>query len=425
MAWTSPMIPYFLSEQSHIKMTKNQAEWMESIFQLGAFCGLPVSAYLTCKIGRKRTLILVCSILLIAWVILAVANRVEYLDVSRFLQGFGLITAVVSLPMYLGEISHKSIRGLLSSMYLSLSVIGIVTMYTTGPYLPYYFTSILASAILIIEIVVLAFIPESAYFLTSTGRHDAANKSLKKFRRSSDVHEELLIIRKAIAAETTQNESIWKDLFLVKNYRKSLLIMAVLSLAQLFCCFEAILMNLHEILTAAGSIYVNAATAGILFSLMNLLAATVSSLVIDKFGRVKLLMISTIMTTICLLLLSVYFHLKDSNVNTTYFSWIPIVSVMTFGLVYRLGLGIVPIVLSGELFAPKIKSFGVPFTYTIYVISSFIALRFFFLLRDNFGIYVAFYFFSFCCFLSFLFVSFFIPETKGRSLEEIQKILKN
>lgn len=125
VAWTSPMIPYFLSNKSYIKMTRGEAEWMETILLFGAFSGLPVTAYVTNKLGRKKSLIVACSILILTWIVIAFTTTVLYIDISRFLQGLGLNMAFVAAPMYVGEISHKSIRGLLSSSIYVMSVVGI------------------------------------------------------------------------------------------------------------------------------------------------------------------------------------------------------------------------------------------------------------------------------------------------------------
>lgn len=425
VAWTSPMIPYFLSDQSHIKMNRNQAEWMETFLLFGAFSGLPVTAYVTDKLGRKKSLILACSILILTWTVIALTTRVEYIDVSRFLQGLGLNMAFVAAPMYVGEISHKSIRGFLSSSIFIMNVLGVLIMYTTGPLLPYYVPSIIANFILILEITVFTFLPESPYYLLAKGKDIEAERSLQRFRCCLDVGEELTEMKNAIEEEKKLNRAGIKELVTVKNYRKALLIMTILNAGQLFCSSEVILMNLHDILGNAGSIYVSAATAGILFSSMNLVASIASSLIIDKHGRVKLLIISAILTGICLFLISLYFHLKMMGYDTRNYSWLPVVTVMVYGIVFRIGLGMVPIVMTSELFASKIKSFGMCFADGVYVGSSVLALQSFFFLRNNYGLHVPFYVFFGCSILICLFVIFYVPETKGKSLEEIQRILKN
>lgn len=425
VGWTSPMIPYFLSDKSHIKMTREEAEWLESYLLFGALAGLPITIFLIDKIGRKRSLILSCGILVITWTVIALAQQIIFINISRFLQGLGLNMAFVAGPIYVGEISHKSIRGLLSSMIFVLNVIGLLIIYTTGPLMPYVVPSIIACSILIIEIIVFSFLPESPHYLTAKGRHDEAEKSLRRLRRCSNVEEELTEMRQAIEEDHKLERASIRELIFVKNYRKSLIIMITINFGTLFCCGEVILMNLHEILEAAGSVYVSAAAAGISFSSINLVSSVVSSLIVDKFGRVKLLLISVVLTGVCLLILAVYFHLKLLGYDTTNYSWLPIVTVMAYGVVFRIGLGMVPMVMTAELFASRIKSFAVTLADGLYVASGVLALQVFFVLRDNFGMHAPFYTFFVCAILTSLFVIFFVPETKGRSLDEIQRILKN
>lgn len=425
VAWTSPMIPYFLSEKSHIKMSRSQAEWMETFLLLGAFSGLPVTAYVTNKLGRKKSLILACSTLVLTWTVIALTTRIEYIDGSRFLQGLGLNMAFVAAPMYVGEISHKSIRGLLSSSIFIMNVLGVLIMYTTGPLLPYYVPSIIAILFLTLEITVFIFLPESPHYLLIKNKDIEAERSLQRLRRCLDVGEELTEIKNAIDEEKKLNHVGLKELVIVKNYRKALVIMTFLNAGQLFCSSEVILMNLHDILDSAGSIYVNAATAGILFSLLNLVASLAASVILDRHGRVKLLIISVILTGICLFLLALYFHLKMMGYDTRNYSWLPIVTVMAYGIVFRIGLGMVPIVMTSELFASRIKSFGMCFADGVYVGSSVLALQTFFFLKNNFGLHVSFYVFFSCSLLMCFFVLFYVPETKGKSLEEIQRMLKN
>lgn len=423
VGWSSPMIPYFLSNETHIIMTRYQAEWMESVLLLGAICGLPLTAYSVDRFGRKKSILMACSVLIVTWTVIAVANQVGYIYAARFFQGIGLNMAFVAAPMYVGEISDKSIRGFLSSSIYVMAVLGVVVIYSIGPYLSFYIPSIVAVAILVIQILIFSFMPESPYFLVLKGFDEQAVTSLRKFRKSYDVDKELKEIQNAIEMDKN-DKGRFQEIFSAKNYRKAVLIMLFLNGGQLFCGFEVILMNLHDILTTAGSVYVSAPTAGIIFSSINLFACAVASSVVDKFGRKKLLVISIILSVICLFFLGLYFHLQFLGFDTVSYSWLPIVSVMIYSAVFKIGIGTVPIVMTSEIFASKIKALGITIADGVYVVSSVIVLQLFFNLRDWFGIYVPFYAFCCCGLLTLIGVLFIVPETKGKSLEEIQEILR-
>ncbi|KAG5880039.1 hypothetical protein JTB14_034847 [Gonioctena quinquepunctata] len=425
VGWTAPMIPYFLSDSSHIKMTKNEAEWLETFLLFGAVGGLPITMYSVDKIGRRKSLILSTSCLIFCWVVIAVANRVEYLYGARLLMGSSLNMAFVAAPMYVGEISHRKIRGFLTSIIFVLMLLGVLLIYSVGPYVPFYVPSVIAGSLLAIEVVVFYFLPESPYFLLSQKRHEDARNSLRRFRdKASEVEMELKEMADALENERNEAKSLIKDFFLQKNYRKSLIIMIVLNTSQLFSSFEVILMNLHDILESAGSTYVEPSLAAIIFAAIMLLAGTVTAVTIDRFGRKPLIIISSVLTGMCLLAMAVYFNLKHVGYDVVSFSWIPMISVMAYAAVFKFGLGMVPIVITAEIFAAKIKAIGMTIADGVYVLASIVALQIFLALKENVGIHVPFYIFCCCSFLTSIYVAFCMPETKGKSLEEIQNILK-
>lgn len=423
MGWSSPMIPYFLSANTHIEMTRFEAEWMETALLLGAVCGLPITAFFVDNVGRKRSLLFSCSVLVMTWAVVAASTEIWYLYSSRFVQGLGLNMAFVAAPMYVGEISHKSIRGTLSSLIYALSVFGVVVIYSIGTLCAFYIPSIIAISILTFEIIVFSFMPESPYYLVSKGRYEEGEAALKKFRRVSNVDFELNQIKHAVQNDKEEKWRLW-DILKYKNYRRALLIMVILNSGQLFCSFEVILMNLHEILASAGSIYLSASIASIIFSCVNLFASIISCLVVDKFGRKVLLIISTVLTGFCLFFIAFYFHMLELGFNMDQYSWLPIVAVMIYAAVFKFGLGTVPIVVTSEVFASKIKAFGMTFVDGVYVVSSILSLQLFFFMRDTFGMHVPFYTFFGCSIVTLLCIIYYVPETKGKSLEEIQEILK-
>lgn len=417
------MIPYFLSEETHIIMSRYEAEWMETILLVGALCGLPLTAFCVDKIGRKKSILFACGVLIVTWIVIAVATQIEYIYTFRFFQGLGLNMAFVAAPMYVGEIAHKSIRGFLSSQIYVMSLLGVVIVYVIGPLLPFYVPSIIAIIILATQLLVFSFMPESPYYLASKGQYKQAEDVLIRLRKCNDVTNELMEIRQTIEKDNIEKGRIL-ELVTVKNYRRAMLIMLVLNASQLCCGSEVIIMNLQEILSSAGSVYIAAANASIIFSVINLFASVSASLLVDKFGRKNLVIVSTILTGICIFFIALYFHLQHLGFDTRSYSWLPIVSIMIYAAAFKIGLGMVPIVVTAEVFASKIKAIGMTFADGVYIVSSIAVLQVFFILRDSFGMHVAFYAFFGCSIGTLLCVIYIVPETKGRSLEEIQEILK-
>ncbi|KAL3270206.1 hypothetical protein HHI36_009262 [Cryptolaemus montrouzieri] len=421
--WSAPLIPVLQAPDSPIKIDDADIYWLETIYLLGGIAGLPVTIYFVDKIGRQKSLIIAASNSLTAWVIIVLANRVEYLYVARFLTGLAMDVAFVSAPMYVAEIADQKIRGFLASLIFLMMLSGILIIYVLAPYFDLWVSSVVGALILLTQLATFPFMPESPYYHLLKGKREEARKALVFLRNKEDVETELKEIEAAIERQKSEKGRP-QDLFLVPSNRKALIIMMVLNAAQQFSCMSVILMNLHLILESAGSIYMDSKIAAIIFSALMLLAAAVASVFIDHYGRLVLLISSSILTGISLFSLAAYFHFQYLDYDVITVSWIPIVSVMVYALVFKFGLGMVPIVLTAEIFPTKVKAMGMTIADATYVIFGVVTISLFQYLLKFYGMYVPFYLFSSLCFLTAIFGYFYIPETKGKTLEEIQMILK-
>lgn len=421
--WTAPIIPYLISERSHIKTTIWEAEWLETTFMIGAFCGLPPTTYFVNKIGRKRSLLLATVVSFLGWLAIGLADKMVYIFVARFFFGMGANMSFVAAPMYIAEIADQKIRGFLSSMTYLMMLVGFIIVYSVGPYLPFYVIPIIGACIVLVEIATFSFLPESPYYLLLKRNPEAAKKSLQYFRPGRDITNELQEISKAVERQNSEKSRV-QDIFLVPSNRKGMIIMTILNGGQPMAAISVILMNLHLILAAAGSVYMDSSIAAIVFSVLMLVAAKIASLQVDKYGRKVLLIISTVGTGICLLALAIYFNLKSNGHNVEGASWIPIVSVMVYAVVFKMGLGIVPIIITAEIFTAKLKALCMTAADTVYVVGAIISLQLYQWLSNSYGLHVPFYLFSITSFAIALFTHYYIPETKGKTLEEIQMILK-
>ncbi|CAG9854497.1 unnamed protein product [Phyllotreta striolata] len=421
--WTAPMMPYLISEESHIKTTKSEVELLETILMVGSFCGLPTTIYLVDKIGRKKSLLLAAFSSLIGWLVIAFADKMIYIHVVRFF--FGVIgnMSFVSMPMYIAEIAESKIRGFLASVVYLQMLIGFVIVYSVGPYLPFYVAPIIGIVVLITELCVFSWMPESPYYLLYKNKHEQAEKSMEYFRPGKDISLELKQITKAIERQKTEKGGI-KDIIMVKSNRKAIIIMTVLNGGQHIVAISVILMNLHDILNSAGSIYMDSSHAGILFSVIMLVFANFASLQVDRYGRKALLLLSTTLTGFCLLAIAVYFNLMLANYDVVNVSWIPIASVMIYAATFKIGLGVVPIVITAEIFPAKVKALGMTIADAMYVIGSIISIQLYTWLESSYGKHVPFYVFTVGSFCIALFILKYLPETKGKTLEEIQFLLK-
>ncbi|XP_072376265.1 facilitated trehalose transporter Tret1-like isoform X1 [Diabrotica undecimpunctata] len=424
VAWSAPMVPYFISEQSHIKMSQEQAEWIETCFLIGVVCAIPITAYVTNKLGRKKCLILASTVLMICWIAIALVTKKEYIYAARVFTGMGINLGFVSVPIYIGEIAQKEIRGFLTSLMQIMVIIGIILMYCIGPFTPFYVPPYVAAGLLMFKLLIFSFMPETPYLLSMKNKIPEARMSLQKLRGKKDVEDELNEIREAIENDMKDQKGTFKEIFVVKRYRNALIIVLIFDFTKLCSCFEVVLMNIHQMLEKAGSVYIQPASVAIIFSVLLLISSLISSLTIDKFGRKVLFGVSSVLTALCLLILGIFLNLHQKGYNVQAMNWIPAASVMVYAVVFKLGMGTVPFVILGEIFSTRIKGRGIAFCNGFHTFTAIGVLQLYFFLRRAFGIYIHFYIFSFLTIIVTILIMFFVPETKGKSLEEIQQLLR-
>lgn len=421
--WTAPVIPILERNETSVRISSEDHIWLESIFLIGGLAGLPVTIYCVENIGRKHTILLSAVNSFISWILIAMANNVAYLYIARFMIGLSSDINFVAGPMYIAEIAEPKIRGFFSGLIYVMMLLGVLVIYSVAPFVAFYVPSIIGSTVLCIQLVTFPFMPDSPYYLLSKGRKDEAKNHLERLRTNKNVEVEFEEISKAVERQKSERGKP-QDLILDKGNRKGIVILIVLNAAQHFSSISVVLMNLHEILLQADSIYLNANLSGIVFSALMLIASVSADIVVDKFGRKILLLISSLLSGTCLLVLAIYFSLQKNNVNVSIVSWIPLCALMVYAFCFKLGLGIVPIVMTAELFPAKMKALGMTLSDFSYVLFGWLSIEVYQRLIAVAGYDCPFYIFSACCFSVAVFSKMYIPETKGKTLEEIQFMLK-
>lgn len=421
--WSAPVIPILESPDTPVQISKEDVTWLENIVMIGGFAGLPMTIFFVDRIGRKYSIMVSNIVGMICWIMLALADSVEVIYVARFISGIIGNVAFVATPMYIAEISEQHVRGFLAGMTYLMMLLGLVIVYAVAPFMEIWQSSMVGMVILIGQFSTFTFMPESPYYLLMKDKREKALWNLCWFRNSEDVEDELEDIAAAVARQQSEKGRP-QDLLLVPSNRKAILIMTVLNSAQHFTGISVMLMNLHSILEAAGSQYLDSRLAAIVFGILMFVAALTAVTFVDKSGRKILLIVSSLLTGICLVIVAVYFTIQHFNYDTTDYSWIPMVATMAYAVVFKGGLGIVPIILTGELFPTSVKAMGMTIADAMYVIFSIFSIYMYQTLAKKYGLHVPFYVFAVFTILTAAFSYYFVPETKGKTLEQIQFMLK-
>jgi MFS family permease len=159
---------------------------------------------------------------------------------------------------------------------------------------------------------------------------------------------------------------------------------------------------------------------------VNLVATIVASLLVDRAGRRILLLLSISVMALSLTALGVFFFLQDVDPDlAATLGWLPLTSLSIFIISFALGFGPIPWLMVAELYSKDINSIASPVTGFINPCLTFLVSSTFTMLSDAIGVGQTFWIYSGFCFLGIFYVFFLVPETKGKSLPEIQVMLAN
>jgi SP family facilitated glucose transporter-like MFS transporter 8 len=422
LAWTSPTLPELQSANSTLPITPEEGSWIGSLVAVGAIVGAVPAGYFADRFGRKLVILTLSAPFLLSWVLIVVANSVVLLYLARFIAGIATGAVSVVAPMFIGEIAESSIRGALGSFFQVMLTVGILFTYIIGAVADYTWLGILSGAIPVALFITFSRVPESPAYLMKKDRTEDARKSLQYYRGSSyNFWTELQELEEDIR-ESTQEQASIRDLVSSSGTRKALVISLGLMLFQQLSGVNAVIFYSVDIFDAAGST-LDPKVAAIIVGVVQVVVTYAASAMVDRAGRRVLLLLSASIMALCLAILGLYFFLKNKGDDVSGIGWLPLLCVTVFIVMFSLGFGPLPWMMMGEVFAPNVKGAASSIAVCTNWIMVFLVTYSFGRLVDGLGEHSTFWLFAVICGIATAFIFYLVPETKGKSLAEIQRIL--
>ncbi|XP_033214580.1 facilitated trehalose transporter Tret1-like isoform X2 [Belonocnema kinseyi] len=422
VGWTSPIIPMLKSPDSPFPVTSNEAAWITSFLMLGSLPGCILAALIVDRIGRKASLLVANIPLLVGWILILIAWHPYVLYVSRFISGIGMGSVYVLCPMYICEIADKNIRGALGSFIKLMMTIGELYGHAIGPYVSYAVLGYSCVIIPIIFFVSFVWMPESPYYLLMQDKRPDAEKSLRRLRRYSkdeELYEEINEMYKTVINDMSNRGHFW-DLFSTTGNKKAVLICFGLQFILQFSGLAAIESYTQEIMEEAET-ELSAALAVIILGIFQLASGIGAAALADKAGRKPLLLSTTFLAGVTLTISGVFCYLKHhQELDMKPYGYLLVSSVIFYELIIALGLSPLAYMMLGELFSTNVKGIAVCLANLWSCLLAFVVSKLFQVVSDASGIDVSFAWFALTCFFGIAFIAIYVPETKGKSLAEIQ-----
>ncbi|KFM61697.1 Facilitated trehalose transporter Tret1, partial [Stegodyphus mimosarum] len=360
----------------------------------------------------------VSAIYLIGWLMIAYASSVEWIYAGRALTGFCSGVCNVAVPVYVLEIATTQTRGLLTSGFTIAAGLGILIAMGLGAVLRWSWLAVSAAVILTGAVCLMYFMPESPAWLVSKSRSLTAEKALKTLRgKKSDYKIELREISESQAEQSAN--SIRLRNIIDPAFYKPLAIAVTLMFFQMFCGINVLLTYTVEIFESSGSL-INPSLGSVIFAVVFVLSSGVSSILMDRAGRKKLYITSGGCMILTLTVLGIFSLLSaEHKINSTSLGWIPDVCFISYIAAYSMGFGPVPYVMVPELVPLHSRSTVMAVSCIVGAISAFSTSKLYYSMKAVLGIYGVYWTYATFSFLGCLFCYFFMPETKGKSLNEI------
>ncbi|KAH8413864.1 hypothetical protein KR222_010510 [Zaprionus bogoriensis] len=425
MGWSAPVEDKLTVDGAYgFPVSSDQFGWVSSLLTLGATVVCIPVGFVIDVFGRKPTMLALIPPYMVGWLLMIFAQNVIMLYVGRFVLGVCGGAFCVTASMYTTEISTIATRGTLGSFFQLNTVSGLLYGYIVGGYLELTVINILCAILPLIFAAVHFFMPESPVYLAMKGRNDDACKSLHWLRgQNADISAELNeILEETTKGANEEKVNIFKALRRPVTL-KGLSIAVILQALQQWTGINAIMFYSTSIFQEVGA-GLSGRICTILIGATQVIMTIIAALIIDKAGRRILLLISSFFMAITTCLMGVYFQMKDDDpASVESIGWLPITSILLFIVFFSIGFGPVPWLIMAELFAEDVKSVAGSIAGTSNWFSAFLVTLLFPIMKNSIGSAATFWIFAGIAVIAFVYSLLFVPETKGKTLAEIQHIL--
>lgn len=419
-----------------------QQGWYVGCALVGSILGVSISGILSDKWGRKRVMILSAVLFSVSGFWCALSPDFVHLVWARILGGVAIGVVSIVSPLYISEVAAAQYRGRLVSLYQVAVTIGFLSAYIVNYYLLLYSQSdvVLKTSILhvifvsevwrgmlgmeslpaILFLLVIFFIPESPRWLIVTHKDEKAESVLSSIYRSTQVIREQISLTKSVLIEENR-KSDWSILWQPGILKAVIIGVCIAMLGQF--------MGVNAVLYYGPSIFENAGLSGgdslfyqILVGLVNTITSILALLVIDKIGRKKLIYYGVSGMIVSLIMIGLYFMVGEQL-------HLPSTVMLIFFLAYIFfcagSISAVIFVLLSEMYPTKVRGVAMSIAGLSLWVATYIVGQLTPWLLLNLTPGGTFFLFAGMCVPYILIVWKLMPETAGKSLEEIEQYWKN
>ncbi|XP_017473364.1 PREDICTED: facilitated trehalose transporter Tret1 [Rhagoletis zephyria] len=428
--WPSASFLQLQSDESPLEtgpMSNSDTGWVGSMVCVGGALGTMFCSWFADRYGRKKCLLMVALPSLAGWLIIPFATTPTHLCIARVFGGFaggGIFTVV---PIYTTELAQDHVRGILGTMLILTFNFGILCAFVLAYFFTYREVAWILSSLSFVFLLCFSFLPETPQHLINNNKIKKAEKSLKYYRNIRALSHELpedfkfeldkLKGEGKQDAEDESNSLAWKDINNPTTRKAFMIGIGIITLMQFSGCF-AMLNYSGNIFRESGS-SLSPIVSTIIVGVIQLLGSYTSTLLVERAGRKALLLISTAGVALGHIIFGTYTYLKVLEYEVSGFSWIPVFSFSFTIFIASVGLMGLPYLVIAEIMPLKLRSLGSMTCMMTMWITGVFLLKYLPLMAELMGMHGMVFGFGGICIAGCIFLIIYVPETKGKSIDEI------
>lgn len=405
------------SIQSYWQLSSFQHGLTMSVALLGTVIGAALGSLPSDKLGRKRTLIIIAFLFLISSAATALATNWAMFLLFRFIGGLGVGASSVTAPIYISEISSAKNRGRLVALFQFNVVTGILISYLSN-----YIIGVaggdhswrLMLGIMVIPsllfLVLLRFVPESPRWLILHNKNMEDAKNTLRIIDPEKYEAEIASIIKT----NEENKHKQQEKLFSSKFRLPIFLAVVFAIFNQVSGINAIIYYAPRIFESSGLATDSSLLSSVAIGSVNLLFTLLAISLIDKFGRRKLMLTGTIGLIITLGIVAYLFMHPSSNPSAI------VVLLLAYIAFFAMSQGACIWVFISEIFPNTVRAKGQTLGSLTHWVMAAVITFVFPVISENLGEGIIFFFFCCMMILQLGFVIKYMPETKGKSLEELE-----
>ncbi|XP_076165470.1 facilitated trehalose transporter Tret1-like isoform X1 [Ptiloglossa arizonensis] len=405
LAWTSPALS-ILGKIDQLTYTEQESSWICASVAVGATVGSLPAKIIADKIGRKKSILLSSLVLSLCWFVIGFARSKLWLFVSRFVAGVACGGSSAVVPMFLFEIANETVRESLWTIFQFQVALGVLFAYVTGFSNSVPAMSLLCALVPGVLLLASHLMTESPVWLIAQDRRTEADEIATRLGGGHYLTEE--------EACTFQGATILE----LRRHRRATMIALGMMIFQQLSGVNALVSYATVIYKRIG-FPLSWATSSLILGLTYVIATLLSKSLIDRVGRKLLLFLSMSTMSVCMFIISGYFRLQNTH-SVSVFSWLPFFCVPIFVTAFSVGSGPIPWIIVEKIFPKDVKSTAIFASTICNWTSMIVAIKCFQDMVDSMGISSTFAAFGMVSLIGTVFVAVLVPETEGKSIEELQ-----